>query len=71
MKRLPMRLHWKLLESSLRSRCLQSGSNCQRYPASPSAKNNADSRLTYGDIGVHSSFYLDHVWYGDGWSLLF
>jgi NhaP-type Na+/H+ or K+/H+ antiporter len=28
-------------------------------------------RHTYGDIGVHSSFYLDHVWCGDGWSLLF
>ena len=31
----------------------------------------ADSRHTYGDIGVHSSFCLDHVWCGDGWSLLF
>lgn len=31
----------------------------------------ADSRHTYGDIGVHWSFYLDHVWCGDGWSLLF
>jgi hypothetical protein len=69
MKRSPMRSHLKSLELSLRSRSLRSGLNCQRYPLSSKPRYFADSRHTYGDIGVHSSSYLDHVWCGDGWSL--
>jgi len=33
------------------------GVELPKVPPSPSGKNHADSRLTYGDIGVHSSFY--------------